>query len=165
MSYPHLKVKKLYPDAQLPSRANPTDSGADIFVHHFEKSYTMMGEDSLCMQHKDFTLCPFDRVLIGTGISVAVDPGYEIQVRPRSGNALKRGLTVLNTPGTIDSSYRGPVGIIVINISHEPQTIVVGEKIAQLVVCPVALSHIVEVSDLDKTERGNGGFGSTGVAS
>lgn len=162
MNYPILKVKKLYLDAQLPVRANPTDSGADVFVHHFERSFTRMGSDSISPVIKEYTLCHGDRILIATGLSVAVEPGYEVQVRPRSGNALKRGLTVVNTPGTIDANYRGPVGIIIINTGHEPDTIRVGEKIAQLVVCPVSLSEIVEVNDLDETDRGAGGFGSTG---
>lgn len=168
MAYPSLRVKKLFPDAQLPERANPTDSGMDVFVHHFEKAFTrycVKELDSKCLGFNgaEYTLESNDRVLVATGLSVAIEPGYEVQVRPRSGNALKRGLTVLNTPGTIDSSYRGPVGVIIINTSHLPQTIKIGEKIAQLVVAPVCLSEVIEVEDLDKTDRGAGGFGSTGV--
>jgi dUTP pyrophosphatase len=100
--------------------------------------------------------------MVHTGISVAIEPGYEVQVRPRSGNALKKGLTIVNTPGTIDCTYRGPVCVILANIGHQGQTIRVGDKIAQLVVCPVTLSEIVEVDELDETDRGHGGFGSTG---
>jgi len=156
-----LYVKKLFPDAQLPVRANPTDSGLDVFVHHFEQFYP--NADGFPLDQPYIRLSPGSRVFIATGLSVAVAAGYEVQVRPRSGNALKRGLTVLNTPGTIDSSYRGPVNVIIINLSEEPQVIKRGEKIAQLVVAPVCLAAVVEVENLDQTDRGEGGFGSTGV--
>lgn len=157
MVYPALKVKKLFLDAKLPVRANSTDSGADVFVHHFD---FMGAKESIGCS---VTIEPNQRILIATGLSVAIDPGYEVQVRPRSGNALKRGLTVLNTPGTIDSSYRGPVNVIIVNLGLLPQEIKIGEKIAQLVVAPVCLSEIVEVQDLNKTDRGEDGFGSTGI--
>lgn len=157
----NLFVKKLFPDAELPFRANPTDSGLDVFVHHFEQYVPQA--DRLPMDLDYVRLDPGQRAFIATGLSVAVAPGFEVQVRPRSGNALKRGLTVLNTPGTIDSSYRGPVNIIIINLSNEPQVIKKGEKIAQLVVAPVCLVPVVEVENLDQTDRGEGGFGSTGV--
>jgi dUTP pyrophosphatase len=106
-------------------------------------------------------LYPNNRVLINTGLSVTVGPGYEIQVRPRSGNALNKGLIVVNSPGTIDESYRGMLGVIVANIGQEAQEIKVGDKIAQLVVSQVCLLSIKEVNTLDNTERGNNGFGST----
>lgn len=170
---PVFKVKKLYHDAQLPVRANPTDSGLDVFVHHFEKAYTRYGcrelvnvsptDKALGFDGSEYVLETNDRVFIATGLSVSVEPGFEIQVRPKSGLALKKGLSIVNTPGTVDSSYRGPVNIIVINTGHERQTIKIGEKIAQLVVAPVCLSEVVEVEDLDSTDRGSGGFGSTGV--
>lgn len=158
---PVLKVKKLYPDAQLPVRANPTDSGLDVFVHHFEQYAP--NADGFPLDQPYIRLSPGSRVFIATGLSVAVAPGFEVQVRPRSGNALKRGLTVLNTPGTIDSGYRGPVNVIIINLSDELQVIKRGDKIAQLVVAPVCLSEVVEVGDLDQTDRSTGGFGSTGT--
>jgi dUTP pyrophosphatase len=104
-----------------------------------------------------------DRVLINTGISATVGVGYEIQVRSRSGNALKRGLIVTNQPGTIDNAYRGHLNVIITNIGHETQVIEVGEKIAQIVVCPIILSEVVEVESLDETDRGANGFGSTGT--
>jgi dUTP pyrophosphatase len=87
----------------------------------------------------------------------------EIQVRPRSGLAAKKGLGILNSPGTIDESYRGPIKVIIINLSHKSVTLNAGDKIAQLVVAPVILSEVVEVETLDETERGTGGFGSTGA--
>jgi len=158
-----LKVKKLFEDAKLPTREHATDSGADVYVYQFEKLFPLQEDENVKIgQKEDLVLKPMERVLIHTGISVTVGQGYEVQVRPRSGNALKRGLSVLNTPGTIDESYRGIVGVIIINLSSQKQTIKVGEKIAQLVVCPVSYAEIVEVDDLDKTERNEKGFGSTG---
>jgi len=156
-----LYVKKLFPDAQLPVRANPTDSGLDVFVHHFEQHVPQA--DGFPMDQPYIRLSPGNRIFIATGLSVVVPPGYEVQVRPRSGNALKRGLTVLNTPGTVDANYRGPINVIIINLSDEPQVIKRGEKIAQLVVAPVCLAAVVEVENLDQTDRGEGGFGSTGI--
>lgn len=103
------------------------------------------------------------RSLIPTGLRLEIPPGYEGQVRPRSGLALKRGLTVLNAPGTIDADYRGEVGVILINLSREPQRIEPGERIAQLVFAPVARAVLVEAESLADSERGAGGFGSTGV--
>jgi dUTP pyrophosphatase len=103
------------------------------------------------------------RSLIPTGLRLEIPPGYEGQVRPRSGLALKRGLTVLNSPGTIDADYRGEVGVILINLSREAQRIEPGERIAQLVFAPVARVTLVEAETLADSERGAGGFGSTGV--
>jgi dUTP pyrophosphatase len=99
---------------------------------------------------------------VATGLSVAIPPGYEIQVRPRSGLALKHGISVPNTPGTIDSDYRGELKVILINHGPEPFPIHRGDRIAQLVVAPVTLAEWDEVAELDETERGAGGFGSTG---
>jgi dUTP pyrophosphatase len=110
-----------------------------------------------------FTLRPMERRLVSTGLSMQVEPGYEVQVRPRSGLALKKGVTVLNTPGTIDSDYRGEVKVILINLSQEPQTIVEGERIAQLVVAQVERVQVEPVAGLSDTARGSGGFGSTGT--
>jgi dUTP pyrophosphatase len=103
------------------------------------------------------------RSLIPTGLRLEIPPGYEGQVRPRSGLALKRGLAVLNAPGTIDADYRGEVGVILINLSREAQRIEPGERIAQLVFAPVARAILIEVESLADSERGAGGFGSTGV--
>ncbi|MBN2101150.1 dUTP diphosphatase [Candidatus Dojkabacteria bacterium] len=104
----------------------------------------------------------FDRVLISTGVKATVAPGYEIQVRPRSGLALKQGLSVLNTPGTVDEQYRGIVGVILVNLSGTQQIISKGDKVAQLVVCKVVLSDVELIDSLEDTQRGSGGFGSTG---
>lgn len=103
------------------------------------------------------------RSLIPTGLCLEIPPGYEGQVRPRSGLALKRGLTVLNSPGTIDADYRGEVGVILVNLSREAQRIEPGERIAQLVFAPVARAVLVEVETLAESARGAGGFGSTGL--
>jgi dUTP pyrophosphatase len=108
------------------------------------------------------TLGPGERILVPTGLKLEIPPGYEGQVRPRSGLALKRGLTLLNAPGTIDSDYRGEVGVILINLSAEPQRIEPGDRIAQLLFAPVTRAELVEVESLAGSERGAGGFGSTG---
>lgn len=110
------------------------------------------------------TLPPLGRALIPTGIAIALPAGYEAQVRPRSGLALKQGITVLNAPGTIDADYRGELGIILINLSDAPVTIRRGDRIAQLVLAEVARLAWNEVAELPETPRGSGGFGSTGVA-
>ena len=108
-------------------------------------------------------LDPGGRTLIPTGLYMEIPAGYEAQVRPRSGLALKRGLTVLNAPGTIDADYRGEVGVILVNLSQEVQSVEPGERIAQLLFAPVTRCQLVEVNVLSQTERGRGGFGSTGV--
>lgn len=108
-------------------------------------------------------LAPGARAAIPTGLEMAIPRGYEGQVRPRSGLALKQGLTVLNAPGTIDADYRGEVKVILVNLGQDPVTIRRGDRIAQLVIAPVHIPHIQVVKELDETSRGNGGFGSTGV--
>jgi dUTP pyrophosphatase len=111
---------------------------------------------------EDLTLAPGARHAVATGLAVAIPPGYEIQVRPRSGLALKHGISVPNTPGTIDSDYRGELKVIMINLSAAPFAIHRGDRIAQLVLAPVTRAGWQEVEELDETERGAGGFGSTG---
>jgi dUTP pyrophosphatase len=108
------------------------------------------------------TLAPGDRMLVPTGIAIALSPGYEAQVRPRSGLAVRYGLTVLNAPGTIDADYRGEIQVLLLNAGREAVTITRGMRIAQLVIAPVVRAHIADVASLDKTSRGSGGFGSTG---
>lgn len=108
-------------------------------------------------------LHPLQRCLIPTGLYIALPPGYEAQVRPRSGLALKHGITVLNAPGTIDADYRGEVGVLLINLSQEPFTVNDGERIAQMVIARHEQPELVEVETLDETERGAGGYGHTGV--
>ena len=111
---------------------------------------------------EDVTLAPGARHGVATGLSVAIPAGYEIQVRPRSGLALKHGISIPNTPGTIDSDYRGELKVILINHGAEPFAIARGDRVAQLVLAPVTQAAWNEVADLDETERGAGGFGSTG---
>ena len=111
---------------------------------------------------EDVTLAPGERNAVATGFAIAIPPGYEVQVRPRSGLALKHGITCLNTPGTIDEDYRGEVKVILANLGAEPFQVRRGERIAQLVPAPVVKARFTEVASLDETERGAGGFGSTG---
>ncbi|WGM32627.1 dUTP diphosphatase [Brevundimonas sp. NIBR11] len=108
------------------------------------------------------TLEPGQRALVPTGLKIALEQGWEAQIRPRSGLALKHGISAPNTPGTIDSDYRGEVGVILINLGQEPFVVRRGERIAQMVIAAVAQATVVEVDDLDETARGAGGFGSTG---
>lgn len=111
------------------------------------------------------TLLPLDRALVPTGLVLALPEGYEGQVRPRSGLALRSGATVLNSPGTIDSDYRGEVGVLLVNLGREPVVIERGDRIAQLVIAPVVQARLIEVRATSKTKRGAGGFGSTGKGS
>lgn len=111
---------------------------------------------------EDVTIQPAGRHAVATGLAVAIPQGYEIQVRPRSGLALKHGITVPNTPGTIDSDYRGELKVILINHGSEPFAISRGDRVAQLVLAPVTRATWMEVDELDETARGEGGFGSTG---
>lgn len=121
------------------------------------------GMDIRCNISEAVTLQPLERTLLPTGLYIELPQGYEAQIRPRSGLALKRGLTVLNTPGTIDADYRGEVKIILINLSQEPQTIEPGERICQMVIARHEQPEVVEVQELSATERGEGGFGHSGV--
>ena len=108
------------------------------------------------------TIAPGGRGLVPTGIAIALPEGYEAQVRPRSGLAARHGLTILNAPGTIDADYRGEIQVLLVNLGNAPVAITRGMRVAQLVVAPVVRAQILEVATLDKTERGSGGFGSTG---
>lgn len=122
------------------------------------------GADLLAAIDADVELGPLERKIVPTGIALALPVGFEAQVRPRSGLAARHGITVANAPGTIDSDYRGEVGVILVNLSHERFTVTRGMRIAQLVVARHARAVWREVSALDETSRGVGGFGSTGVA-
>ncbi|MCB1396059.1 MAG: dUTP diphosphatase [Rhodobacteraceae bacterium] len=139
------------PAIALPAYETPGSAGADIRAN-------LRPED----RATGFTIDPMHRVLIPTGLIVEIPQGYEIQVRPRSGLSLKHGITLPNTPGTIDSDYRGPVGVPLINLSDRPYTIQHGERIAQMVVAPVVQGRFVLSETLNETTRGAGGFGSTG---
>jgi dUTP pyrophosphatase len=120
------------------------------------------GADVVAAVETDLVLAPGARALVPTGFALEIPAGYEVQVRPRSGLAHKHGVTLLNTPGTIDSDYRGPVGVILVNLGQEPFTVRRGERIAQLVVAPVVQAAFLEVAALGASTRGDGGFGSTG---
>jgi dUTP pyrophosphatase len=121
------------------------------------------GMDLCAFLNADVSIPPLGRVKVPTGLKIEIPEGYEAQVRPRSGLALKKGLTVLNSPGTIDSDYRGDLDIILINLGSEAIIIKDGERIAQLVVAPVCQATLAEVKELTETQRGGGGFGSTGA--
>jgi len=139
-----LKIKKLKQEARIPSYQTKEAAGFDL--HSIE----------------DVILKPGERKLIGTGLAFEIEYGYEVQIRPRSGLAFKHGITVLNTPGTIDSDYRGEIKVLLINHSNEEFEIKKGDRIAQAIVAPVIQAEIVEVEELSDTTRGEGGFGSTG---
>ena len=130
----------------LPQYATPQSAGLDLRAN----------------LDAPITLQPMERRLVPTGLRIALPQGYEAQVRPRSGLALKHGITLLNTPGTIDADYRGEIGIILVNLSAEPFTIADGDRIAQLVIARYEQAEWTEVSTLDTTERGEGGFGHSG---
>ena len=132
----------------MPAYATPQSAGMDIRANLTEP----------------VELKPFERKLIPTGLYIALPEGYEAQLRPRSGLALKHGLTLLNTPGTIDADYRGEIGVILVNLSTEPFTIADGERICQMVIATHAHVEWEAVETLDETERGAGGFGHTGQA-
>lgn len=132
---------------QLPTYATPQSAGMDLRANI---------EDPI-------TLRPLERRIVPTGLYIALPEGYEAQVRPRSGLALKHGITVLNSPGTIDSDYRGEIGVLLINLSDTPFVINAGERIAQMVVARHEQAELIEVEELDDTERGAGGYGHTGV--
>ena len=121
------------------------------------------GMDVRAFLENPITLNPLERVLVPTGLYMELPHGYQCEVRPRSGLALKKGITVLNTPGTIDADYRGEVGVILINLSNEPFVINNGERICQMVIMNYTKAEWVEVEELTDTERGAGGFGHTGV--
>jgi dUTP pyrophosphatase len=141
-----LRIKRLDPGLELPAYAHPGDAGMDLYAA------------------QDVSLAPGERGLVPTGIAVAIDEGYAGFVQPRSGLALKQGLGLVNAPGLIDSQYRGEIKVVAINLDPTtPIAIRRGDKIAQFVVQPVVRAELVEVDELDATQRGEGGFGSTGV--
>ena len=141
-----VEVKRLAHGAGLPLPAYATSGAAGMDV----------------VSAEEVTIAPGARHAVATGLALAIPQGYEIQVRPRSGLALKHGITVPNTPGTIDSDYRGELKVILINHGTEPFAIARGDRVAQLVLAPVVQAAWEEVAELDATERGEGGFGSTG---
>ena len=143
-----MKVKVVNKGRQpLPQYATPQSAGMDLRANLDEP----------------ITLQPMERRLIPTGLYIALPEGYEAQVRPRSGLALKHGITVLNAPGTIDADYRGEVGVLLVNLSQEPFVVNDGERVAQMVIARYEQVQFEEVEVLDETERGAGGYGHTGV--
>ena len=142
----NLPIKKLDPEVELPSYAYTGDAGLDLRAN------------------ESFDLAPFERRLVSTGLAIAIPDGYAGFVQPRSGLAIKQGLTVLNTPGLVDAHYRGELKIILINLDpHSTAHIEEGERIAQLVIQQVPSVNLIEVKVLDTTDRGESGFGSSGV--
>jgi dUTP pyrophosphatase len=133
--------------------------------HHPLPSYATAGSSGMDLRafiEKPIVLQPMERILVPTGLFIAIPENWEVQIRPRSGLAIKQGLTCLNTPGTIDADYRGELKVILINLSQEPQTILDGDRIAQMVFQKVEKANWNLVDNLDETERGAGGFGHTG---
>jgi dUTP pyrophosphatase len=141
-----VKIRKLHPTAVVPRYMTAHAAGLDL---------TTVIEEPLTLQ-------PGERTLLPTGLALAIPPGYEGQVRPRSGLALKQGVALVNAPGTIDADYRGELGVIVINLGLDPVTFRPGDRIAQLIITPVTRVQLCEVDQLDDTERSGGGFGHTG---
>lgn len=145
-SFPRIRVKRVRASAELPRYQTSGAAGMDLHA----------------AVDASVTLAPGARVLVPTGLAFAIPNGWEGQVRPRSGLAAKHGITVLNAPGTIDSDFRGEVGVVLVNHGQEPFVINRGERIAQIVFAPYAQATLEEVDALDETERGAGGYGSTG---
>ena len=143
-----VKIKVINKGHQpLPQYATPQSAGMDLRANLTES----------------IVLKPLERCLVPTGLFIALPEGYEAQVRPRSGLALKKGITVLNAPGTIDADYRGEVGVLLVNLSQEEFVVNDGERVAQMVIARHETADLVEVAELDETERGAGGYGHTGV--
>jgi len=140
-------IKRLSKQVSLPKYETIGSSGMDLSANI----------------HDNLTIEPGKTVIIPTGLALSIPKGYEAQIRPRSGLAAKNKISVLNTPGTIDADYRGEIKVILINHGNEPFKIEKGFRIAQIVICPVVKAQLVEVDDLNITERGDGGFGSTGT--
>jgi len=141
-----IQIKKLSNTVSTPKYETPGSSGMDIAAHI---------ENNLIIN-------PGEKALVATGFSIAIPRGYEVQIRPRSGLAAKKSITVLNSPGTIDADYRGEIKVILINLGKEKFVVKNGERIAQMVVCPVDQANLDEVKELSDTARGSDGFGSTG---
>ena len=144
-----IKVKKLHPRAIVPGYMTEHAAGMDLCT----------------VIETPLTLQPGERTLLPTGLAMEIPPGYEGQVRPRSGLALKKGLALVNSPGTIDADYRGEIGIIVINHGRDPVEFLPGDRIAQLIIAPVTRALMLEAEQLNDSVRSTGGFGHTGVNS
>lgn len=147
MSAPEVQIRRLRPDAVLPRYMTPGAAGMDLSA----------------ALDAPVVLAPGERAAIGTGLAMALPAGYEAQVRPRSGLAARHGLTVANAPGTVDADYRGEVRVLLVNLGDAPVTVAPGQRIAQLVIAPVSRARLTEVDALPPSQRGPGGFGSTGA--
>jgi dUTP pyrophosphatase len=141
-----VRIKRLRDGVDLPRAMTPLAAGLDLAAD----------------LDREIVLDPLGRATVPTGVAIALPEGYEAQVRPRSGLAARHGVTLLNTPGTIDADYRGEIRVILVNLGSDPVTIAPGERIAQMIIAPVARVEWQEVSDLEPTDRGSGGFGHTG---
>lgn len=141
-----MRIRRLRPDARLPQSMSSHAAGLDLAAAIDAPVVLARGE----------------RATIGTGLAISLEDGFEAQVRPRSGLALKHGVTLLNSPGTIDADYRGEIRVILVNLGADAVTIQPGDRIAQMIVAPVARVEWLEVEELDDTRRGSGGFGHTG---
>jgi len=142
-----VKFKKLHPKAVIPSYMTEHAAGMDLCT----------------MIESPVVLAPGERALLPTGLAMEIPPGFEGQVRPRSGLALKKGISLVNSPGTIDADYRGEIGIIIINHGVEPVEFLPGDRVAQLIIAPVTQATLVEADELNDSVRSSGGFGHTGV--
>ncbi len=142
-----VKVKKLHPQAVIPSYMTEHAAGMDLCT----------------VIEAPIVLAPGERTLLPTGLAIEIPPGFEGQVRPRSGLALKKGISLVNSPGTIDADYRGEIGIIIINHGVEPVEFLPGDRVAQLIIAPVTQATLVEADELNDSVRSSGGFGHTGV--
>jgi len=140
-------IKRLSKEVSLPKYETNGSSGMDLAANI----------------DANINIDPGKTAIIPTGLALSIPKGFEVQIRPRSGLAAKQKITVLNTPGTIDADYRGEIKVILINLGHEPFEVEKGLRIAQMVVCPIVQAQLKEVDDLNETERGKGGFGSTGT--
>ncbi|HXX07079.1 MAG TPA: dUTP diphosphatase [Pseudolabrys sp.] len=159
----NLRMKKFADETSVEVRVQRLAHGKDLPLPAYQSEHAA-GVDLLAAvpDAAPLMLASGERALVPTGIAIALTPGYEAQVRPRSGLAARHGLTVLNAPGTIDADYRGEIQVLLVNLGRESVTITRGMRVAQLVIAPVVRAHILDVASLDKTPRGSGGFGSTG---
>ena len=149
-----IEIKKLYDFVTIPSVAKQGDAGVDLRA---------CVSPELTDDEINIVIAPKTRALVKTGLAMALPLGVQAEIRPRSGLAIKHGITVLNSPGTIDSGYRGEIGVVLYNAGDEPFVVNDGDRIAQMVIMPYALPSFDWVEDLDKTDRGTSGFGSTGT--
>lgn len=157
-----VEFKKLYKGSILPKKAHESDAGMDLYAHSF---MTCMGPTMVALDSRitEQLIAPGARILVKCGFGMALPVGYEAQVRPRSGLALKHGITVVNSPGTIDANFRNEVGVILMNTGHNAFRVSTGDRIAQMVIQQLPDVEIVEVDALsDSSERGMAGFGSSG---